>query len=63
MDIMKKKGILSNGDTLSIIEKGDCEILKNTPRHMSILFKGKTLNGVYGFVKMEKDKWLLIPSK
>jgi len=63
LGIMSKSGKLKNGDTLNVLESGKCEIVKYNPRHISILFKGKMAKGLYAFIYMEKDQWLMIAAK
>lgn len=63
LDIMNREGTLKNGDTLKILESGKCEIVKYSDRYIGIIFKGKTFNGHYGFIKTGEDKWLLISAR
>lgn len=53
----------SSGDTITILEKGECDIVKDSSSHISIIFKGKKLKGLFGFIYLRKDQWLLISAK
>ena len=63
MDLEGKLHGKHEGDTLKIIETGECQIVRHNSVHITILFKGKILNGLFAFVELEDDNWLMIASK
>jgi len=64
LKVMDFEGRLKEtGDTIKILEQGKCDIVKNRLSHISILFHGKALDGLYAFVNIGKDNWLMIARK
>jgi len=50
-------------DIIKILEQGSCDILQNRASHITILFKGNILRGLFAFINTGRDKWLMIASK
>lgn len=58
---MDLEGTLKNsGDEMKIIDRGECILVKNTDTQMMIVFHGETIKGLYSFIKIRNDNWLLI---
>jgi len=50
-------------DTIKILEQGSCDIILNKKSHISIVFKGNKIRGLFAFINTGGDKWLMIASK
>ncbi len=65
VDYMYFEGRLKNGDVVTVVDRGECDVLVNTKKVIVFDFKGKVINGVYNFINVDttKDTWIITKSR
>jgi bifunctional non-homologous end joining protein LigD len=60
-------GTLSNGDKVTVFDRGECKILVHKHNLIIVYFRGKHIKGAYNLIRLhsgkDKNSWLITKSK